>query len=394
MPNPITLHHTWNILDSTKMMDFMVCARKYFYRYVLGYTSTYPNINLIFGSSWHIAKEVLLKEGYNEESLKKAITLFEEDFSQYFSPITYLDKAPKNPAHAEEALKTYIAQYGPQDNFTNIITEVGIPVPIDEDKTIYAKLDSINQTAEGKYFSLEHKTAGQETAWFYDQWIQRFQIGTYLHVLYGLYGIENVLSLIIDATIFRKMDSKGKGIQHIRIPLIKDRDQMEDWRLQAVYYYNEIMREYEAFAEDSDDTKMMYSFPKRTANCIQYNKICPHHTECSAWVNPLQKCNLIPENTKIEFWDPRQTEEEGGQVKNIYDPESKQFKEVDHGRQDDAGRSREGHETSRQGEAEEVDKGNQPQPSPQGNGGTGGEQENKPSFNIPKFRSGEGSSQS
>ncbi len=46
---------TFTIVDSSKLQDYMMCPRYYFYRYVLGWVPEEPNHDLIFGEAWHVS---------------------------------------------------------------------------------------------------------------------------------------------------------------------------------------------------------------------------------------------------------------------------------------------------------------------------------------------------
>lgn len=312
---PIPEHETWFVFDSSKIMDYMACPRKFFFRYILGWEREEPNIHLIFGSAWHEAKEAILQLGYSREAEEEAYKRFLAYYRTYYPEYMDLDNAPKNPANAKKAITEYIAEYASQDTFQNLYTEIGVAVPINEEgDEIYGKLDSININKEGKYFSLEHKTSSQQPAWWYDQWLQRFQIGTYYHILCAQYGYENVLGIVVDGTIFRK-----KGNAHLRSTIVKSLDQMEDWLAQANFWVKSIKKDLEIFRTSTKDSKVLPCFQKNTNSCISYNKLCPFFHVCSAWANPLKSTDEIPIGYRTRYWDPRKADDTGKEFKHVLD---------------------------------------------------------------------------
>lgn len=323
---PIPSHETWHIQDSSKIMDYMACPRKYFYRYVLGFDKEEPNIHLVFGSSWHEAKECLLQMGYCSEAEEEAYRRFESYYRSYYPEYMDLDNAPKNPQNAKKAITQYIAQFAGQDTFRNLYTEIGVAVPINESgREIYAKLDSININQQGKYFSLEHKTSSQLTSWWHDQWTQRFQIGTYYHVLSAQFGYENILGIVIDGTILRKSNN-----EHIRHTVTKGLEEMEDWLVQANFWVDRIESDFNHLQHSTEKETVMLCFTKNTSSCISYNRLCPFSHICSAWTNPLKHTEEIPIGYTTRFWDPRKADEEGNKFKhfiNLYDHSIKEIKE-------------------------------------------------------------------
>ena len=57
--------------------------------------------------------------------------------------------------------------------------------------------------------------------------------------------------------------------------------------------------------KDSDD--VLSAFPMNTTNCSKYFG-CPYFDFCTAWPNPLKRCNETPIGIEIEFWDPTREE--------------------------------------------------------------------------------------
>ena len=288
----------YRVHDSSKIQKYMVCERLYFFKYVLGLNSENPIHNLIFGSCFHLAKEVLFLNGYSKESIDKAMDAFLLEYRKTYSEDTDDLFKGKFPGNVEKALLEYTLQFQ-TDTFETLFTEVAMSVPIGHDRIIYGKLDAVLKDGE-KIFSLETKTSGALWAWWADQWLLKFQIDTYSHFLYSYFDPKQVEGIIIDGTIFRKND-----IENLRVNCKRSFERISAWLWEANRHFDNLERDFEALANTKEDDLFMPAFPRRTECCIQYNRMCEFQDICAAWHNPLQHLNEVPSGYKIEHWDPR-----------------------------------------------------------------------------------------
>ena len=83
--NVIQPHPTWDIMDSSKLICYKECPRKFFYQYILGWQNAYPNNHLVFGSAWHMAMEWLLN---HPKDIAGAALAFLEYYREHFPPNT------------------------------------------------------------------------------------------------------------------------------------------------------------------------------------------------------------------------------------------------------------------------------------------------------------------
>ena len=106
-PEPVKAVPQFDIHDSTKINCFQTCPRKYFYKYVLGWSHEDANIHLVFGSAWHKAMEVFyeaLRDGkiQNIEVPQLMAAIFYERFSEELDPHAGIYKK-KEPAEGIRA---------------------------------------------------------------------------------------------------------------------------------------------------------------------------------------------------------------------------------------------------------------------------------------------------
>ncbi len=330
----INLHPATAIRDSSKMKDFIMCERYYFFRHILGWEPDAPNNHLSFGSAWHEAMEHLLLHGYTPESLLEAHNKLLIRYREDFGPETDEFYAPKTPDNALIVLIEYAKRYM-GDNFKVHYTEIGGKVQLDDKRYIYFRMDSVCEKPDGKIFSLEHKTGSSDWNWE-QQWPLALQPGVYSHVLYCLYPFELVDGVVMNASFFKKAKrgweqlQQGKALtvqkpyDFLRYPIRKTPDQMNAWHSNILHHMDMLDWHMERLADCSDSDHTLEAFQCRPDNCVHYGRICEFHDFCTTWANPLRRASEPPLGYTQRFWDP--TEEpvktefdvsQDGEVKKI-----------------------------------------------------------------------------
>jgi len=311
---PLNLHPTSSIHDASKIQDYQTCPRQYFYRHVLGWESEMSNVHLEFGTAMHLALEHLHTHDYSPGSVAEAYLLFEKHYRKHFGPEWDVSNSPKNPQCALRALQAY-ADYYREDSFEVLHTEVSGSVAISESRSLHFKTDTICHGDEG-YFSLEHKTGSKYSESWAAQWRQKFQVGTYSHVLHCLYPPDEIYGVRING-IFPAPEPKlrkdgqpyanSRNIELHRIPVRRNLASMEAWLQEANYWLLRIESDLSAACDTSDDAPILSSFVRNTESCTHYGK-CPFLDYCSLWNNPLRYSDTPPAGFRVRFWDPRSME--------------------------------------------------------------------------------------
>jgi hypothetical protein len=312
-------HPAIQIIDSSKIKDYITCERMYFFRHVLGWEPDCPNNHLSFGSAWHEAMEHLLLTDYTPANILTAYEKFITCYRKDFDPDTDELYAPKTPDNALRVLAEYCKRYA-RDNFKTLHTEISGKVQLTDDLGIYFKMDSVCQKPDGKIFSLEHKTASSDYNWE-AQWTLAIQPGVYTHVLYCMYGPEAVDGITMNASFFKKVKRawaqlrEGEALTYaapfdfLRYNIRKTLPQMQLWHANLVHHMLRLRTDMEILAECRESHDIMNAFHCRADNCIHYGRQCPFHDFCATWPNPLKKAFQPPIGFVQRYWDP--TEEPG-----------------------------------------------------------------------------------
>jgi len=312
-------HPSWKITDSTKLIAYITCPRKYFYEYILGWRTNAPNNHLVFGSAWHLAMEHLILYGYTVQTIQDAYDLFLKEYRKDFPPESDEIFYPKTPMNAFIVLGKYAANYKREDSlFEPKHTEIAGCINVSEDRVFYYRMDSVlKRKSNGKKSSREHKTGSSTWLWE-DQWPLSIQVGCYNHVLYCLYPFNEVEGVTMNGAIFIRNGSKkawaqmieGKSLSYrqpfefIRYQIKRAPDQMNNWLWTVNRYLTEMEYDMVNLDDSKEEDKILTAFPMRPTSCYNYGKMCDYKDFCNAWSNPLRRCHDAPIGFKIEFWDP------------------------------------------------------------------------------------------
>lgn len=309
---PITPHPTWFFLDNSKMSEFLRCPRRYFYKYILGWRGEGVSIDLEFGKAWHLAQEQLRLYGYDNAALEAAYGAFLKHYRKYFSAATDLQNAPKNPKAAAEALSEYVEQYHQRDAETKTLyTEVSAVVPIAKDRDMVLRIDYIGKNKQLGIFGMDYKTGSRYGEMWLRKWSTDMQMKLYSHAVKVYFSDQTVFGMVVDGVILYKHQQKDCATKHryVRVPLSFSDPMMNDWLFDVNHWYDMIEWNMRQLSNSSTDASTMQAFPKNPESCTSFNRLCPYHSFCCTWPNPLQRCAEPPPGMTAEWWDPRLDED-------------------------------------------------------------------------------------
>lgn len=300
---PVPVQDTWWVLDSTKLITYMECERKFFYNYILGWRlDASPTNHLHFGSAFHAAMETLRREGMTLPGIEAAAKRFLTVYREKFPEDTDASFSPKTPTNAVKALFKYVQQFG-DDPSELLETEIAGTAPIRDDRFMNFKIDVILRNADGKVYFGDYKTGSRFDARWRQQWSLSQQMAFYQHALFCWYKPELVAGGQVDGVFF--YSSKEPEIHRVRVD--KPLAMMEDWLYTTNLHVDNLQTDMETLADESDEEMILRAFPKRTTSCGNYGG-CPYMDFCSTWSNPLQRCHQPPPGWRVEHWDPREKE--------------------------------------------------------------------------------------
>ena len=299
---------SWSVLDSSKLTTYMSCPRKYFFRYVLGWTSEYPNNHLVFGSAWHIALEHLIKNGYAKDSYLQAVDLFMQYYRQHFPPDTDELFAPKTPDNFVRSLLLYWQTFRHDpDQYALLHTETAGIVSISPTRTMTFKCDAILHDEYGTIIGLDYKTSQRRFPDWIDHWSLSTQMLTYLHAIKCMYPMGQLHQMLIRTAFFYKQDRKGENKPTIfeEYAIEKSDAQMDSWLARTNTWAIALESDMGGLIHDDDtEDATLLAFPQNDTACFNYGRKCEYFDYCTAWSNPLTRCEEPPIGFNVTWWDP------------------------------------------------------------------------------------------
>lgn len=316
----MNLHETATVIDSTKIICWQTCPRKFLFNYIFGWKLDIPDIHLFFGECFHLGMEHIMKSGNTQRAALEAFEIFLKKWREYYPPElddTY-ELGTKTPENAARTYLEYVGYYA-TDDFTVLYTEVSGSVPVsvtNPNRQIHFKIDAICQDNKGSYFVLDHKTA----SYFDRNYAKSFQIhpqtDAYCHVLYYSFSsVGPIMGVVIngisikDAVKLKKDGSPYAGQENRevfkRVYIYKSLPYMNAWLLDIERELDDIERDINTLLSQSDSQDTLKCFRRRTSNCVTKYGLCPYHEVCPSSNNPLQLLNSPPAIYTVDFWDPR-----------------------------------------------------------------------------------------
>ena len=311
-PEQVIPTKKWDFVDPSKMNTFLTCPRKFFYEYILGWRPESVNKHFVFGTAWHLAMEHLSLNGYGEESQREAYEKFLKYYREYFSEITDLDQAPKNPGNAKLAIEEYCNKYEKIDSkLETLYTEILTSVPVSSSgRMMIGRMDKISYHPELGIIGFDFKTGSYRSSMWEKQWKTSVQMSYYYHVLNLAFPGQHIYGIIVDGVFFYKRQQKNADTRNIpvRVPVRKTNDMHRAFLSDLNLELDMLEWNFDGLSKASADDQTMSCFPRRPTSCTMYNHICLYHDFCTSWANPLKYCAEVPMGFKKEFWHPAQDE--------------------------------------------------------------------------------------
>jgi hypothetical protein len=317
MTFPLTPQPEWDRRDSTKLTDYILCPRYYFFSHILGWRLDRPNHDLLFGEAWHIGREHQMIYGYQDTM--GAFSKFMAKYREHLPPETDPIYLPKVPSAALAGYIEYattrkhdLEEYEVVTIDGLKMTEISGTVPVDDKRVLYYKMDSVVRcNQDGMVESWDHKStteSGLDPRWDNEYYLS-IQNGTYTHCLYCMFPINQVRGVKFCKTGFahlQKGSSKRPAGFYATIhdvPAYKNPDQMNVWLNNTIMILDEIDRDMDRLFHCKEEDSVLLAFRQNPKSCTAYRG-CLFHDFCLSWINPLQRCHQPEIGFKVEFWDP------------------------------------------------------------------------------------------
>jgi hypothetical protein len=305
-------HPTWEVIDPSKLTTYMECPRKYFYKYVLGWNSTYPNNHLTFGTCWHLATEHLSRQGYTPESLEEAKAIFLNRYREDFPRSSDSDMGAKRPDIALNALYDYFHTFKSDVyKYKLLYTEISAVVLVSPILEMVCKLDWIGKEREtGRFLFIDHKTSQRHYSDWGSHWTFTTQMLLYRHVMHCLFPKGLAPSRVRCAFFYKSNpgDYSRKPAVFEEAEISKSHEQMTAFLARTDTWLQHLSFDMHLLEDEDLDARVMTAFVPNETACFNYGKQCEYFTLCEHWSNPLHNIDRMPYGMRQSFWDPRENE--------------------------------------------------------------------------------------
>ena len=290
-----------NAFSPTKLQTYMQCERQFFYRHIFGWTKDRDNIDLVFGSAWHKAMEVLLKTG----DMTGAIGAFRKEWKAELDEELQDGSKNKNLQRGFIMLGHYETFYA-EDNFELLDTEIRFEHNLAEKYYINGHIDAlVVDKNTGELLALEHKTTGKWLSGAYlNQFKQSMQVLTYYFAAREV--LEHMGYDRIDAIVLNMACTSARNVDKmfLRIKLRFDSVDYLDWLNSIIGVMESIKNDVRKLHSElkvpkRDRPKIMSAFQKRTVWCDR----CPYVGVCTTNHNPTLD-QVRPLDYLEVYWDP------------------------------------------------------------------------------------------
>lgn len=268
--------------DFTMMSSYQTCARKYYYRHVLGRELKKPQVAPDFGKAIHVG----LDSWFVDQDLKKAIELFKANFKEQ-------PDISDHHTHrvGEWVLSNYHEKYKDQP-FKVLATEQAFTVRLPNGNNLIGRIDKVLEWAKSIWV-MDHKTTSQLGAQYFKMADPNMQFTLYTWAARQL-GFKAV-GVIVDAILVRKslLDSSQRARLNplMRLDVYKSEESIKEM-LEVVDKVEGDIR----VSEETDTWTPNYSACTLYGEC-PYRRVCVEDKEIRG--------RVLEMDYQVNHWDPR-----------------------------------------------------------------------------------------
>ncbi len=299
---------TIRLLDNSRIKGYRECPLYFYMSYVRHWSPTKIRPPLLFGSSWHAAKEAILlyyKSGRKnqQEVIELAIHAFNKEWQKEaplelsLEQVSDVFKA-RIPGTGHEIIHNYVEQHAHElEQIEILAVEKPFAVPMystdDIDIYIAGRLDSIIRDSDGiwigddKTTSMWGKKHGFQRKW-QRGWSTNSQVDTYTYAGKMMYGQTEMRGLYINGICV----NANVHDQFCQLPIMKGMQDLERWYNDTVHWIDRIL-----WSEKNQ------CWPHNVAHCQNQFGDCQYLDLCEMTYNPEQIPDA-PLGFEVKKWEP------------------------------------------------------------------------------------------
>jgi hypothetical protein len=290
------------IVDSTSMMTFKTCPRKYFYRIILGYVPKGTAPYFAYGSAYHVFRDVLETTYKSNKDYKKC---FEAAF---LAALTYWQKHGEEPVVGTRwdfltqgrLVKTCQVAYEhwkkekEQNKIIVIANEQPFVIAMPDGTLIAGRFDQIIRW-NGKPWGRDFKTSSKMGAYYQRTLEPNDQFTRYTYAQGKLTG-EYVQGQVVEVMY----NTKSAGPKIEQFTTSRSRDQLETWEEEHEFWVSLLK-----ICRDTDN----YPMNEKSCSFCEYHSVCKQPSESSMMYQLDNYYNVKPWDCTVNPKDGEESEE-------------------------------------------------------------------------------------
>ncbi|KKM61351.1 hypothetical protein LCGC14_1532570 [marine sediment metagenome] len=307
---PVPTHETWKHIDNTRLECYERCERRFFFKYVLGWRSTKPNKDLVWGEAVHRMLGHCDRRGWDEENRIIGVTLAQDYYQEHFDIIDEVDNAPKNRGQLEIVMNHYWNFYRREiesGKYNVLATEIAFRMKLPGGIVATGRLDRIDQDTDTYELIIrEYKTAGKRLDdKSINQWQLSGQLAMYTTAILRKYPEHTISGAAVRHIVPYKTDTKTNFTD---IPVSLDTESLLSWLQDVQFRVSQIIDDFRILGEPNG---WKYCFARRKVNCYDFGRLCPWFDLCAKPLSPMEAYSEgPPRNCEVKFWDPTEEKTE------------------------------------------------------------------------------------
>ena len=310
-------------IDYSAVSTYATCRRKFMFQYIFHLKSTFPSIDLVFGSAWHYGLEIAYKTAQNERSISATdLTKISIDaFTKYWS-VTGANHFhnedaiyPKSPGNAMNMYYEYWQRYHIELKEKKIVgVEIPFKIILPDTTTAYIGRMDLAFTCAGMFQIIDHKTAKYANDIIYAGFYSSLQTDGYLAA--GKMYFESLPTMTYNIAICQKAK-----IDFPRYDVIKRDSATERFLVELKELIKDIHKNldiYETEKSQNNSTSFIVKAFQRNPGmaCTQYFRKCPYFDLCMTINNIYKFQDVCPSGFIKEEWNPEEHEAKITQLLN------------------------------------------------------------------------------
>ena len=281
------------VLDSSRLKDFVDCPSKFYLRHILGLKpavlDTQSESKFSWGTCWHKVLEVYFAEGRDKVAALKAL---DEEYPSYITADQ--DKFKRTKDRMIEAFFKYLDKWEENLNNLEVLRNEQFFDQYSEDDGLRwcGRIDSIRRRkTTGAIVVWDYKTSSAMGPLYFDQHEIGFQFPGYVWAANQMMGGEvNEITVDVLYMITRSMDLRQKTFRY-------DSSRIKEWVTNVKMWIDQIYRLQDAHLYNPN------LWAKNWNECTRYGR-CTYFDVHSITPRGSARLNILTSGYKEERWEP------------------------------------------------------------------------------------------